>query len=406
MLLNFTVENFRSFKGRCELWMEAADEPLGLETHVVEVGDARVLRTAAIFGANASGKSNLFQAMALALGLLRSPDEGERRAWLASVQPFRFSAEAVDFPTEFEFDLLVQEARYQYDFSVLKGTILSESLCLYGEDRSNPIFLRQEGRYCFPDAAYAKILQPLAARNADDQLFLATAAAAGAEPAARVFDWFQTADVLDLQAASLRQKIMPLLIEQMQADEDHSLKEFLCKLLHKANIDICDYSVEGEGDAARLRFVHNLGERMYTDGPYAFDASLDAEDESEGTIQLLLLGVILKWEFEEGGTLFIDDFDAHFHPLLVCYLVRLFHDPEINRANAQLIFSARTTELLSPRLLRRDEIYFVDKDRGIGTSYFYSLQEFEPTSQKDIRKAYLLGRYDAVPRVNDGELLF
>lgn len=216
-----------------------------------------------------------------------------------------------------------------------------------------PIFLRQEGRYCFPDAAYAKILQPLAARNADDQLFLATAAAAGVEPAARVFDWFQTADVLDLQAASLRQKIMPLLIEQMQADEDHSLKEFRCKLLHKADIDICDYSVEGEG-----------------------------------------------------GTLFIDDFDAHFHPLLVCYLVRLFHDPEINRANAQIIFSARTTELLSPRLLRRDEIYFVDKDRGIGTSYFYALQEFEPTSQKDIRKAYLLGRYDAVPRVNDGELPF
>lgn len=118
MLLNFTVENFRSFKGRCELWMKAADETLGLETHVAEVGDVRVLRTAAIFGANASGKSNLFQAMALALGLLRSPDEGERRAWLASAQPFRFSAEAMDFPTEFEFDFLVQGERYQYDFSV------------------------------------------------------------------------------------------------------------------------------------------------------------------------------------------------------------------------------------------------------------------------------------------------
>lgn len=406
MLLNFTVENFRSFKGRCELWMEAADEALGLETHVAEVGDVRVLRTAAIFGANASGKSNLFQAMALALGLLRSPDEGERRAWLASVQPFRFSAEAVDFPTEFEFDFLVQGERYQYDFSVLKGTILSESLCLYGEEYSHPIFLRQEGRYCFPDAAYAKNLQPLAARNADDRLFLATAAAAGAEPAVRVFDWFQGVDSIDLQVASLRQKIMPLLISQMQADKDHSLKDFLCTLLHKADIDICDYTVEGEGDAARLRFVHNIGEGMYTDDAYAFDASLGAEDESEGTIQLLLLGVILKWAFEEGGTLFIDDFDVHFHPLLVCYLVRLFQDSEVNRANAQLIFSARTTELLSLRVLRRDEIYFVDKDRRTGASDFYSLQEFEPTSKKDIRKAYLLGRYGAVPRVNDGELPF
>ncbi|MGN1023096.1 MAG: ATP/GTP-binding protein [Lachnospiraceae bacterium] len=404
MLLNFTVENFRSFKGRCELWMEAADEPLGLETHVAEVGDARVLRTAAIFGANASGKSNLFQAMALALGVLRSPDERARRAWLAAVQPFRFSEEAVDFPTEFEFDFLVQGERYQYDFSVLKGAILSESLCLYGEEYSHPIFLRQENRYRFPDTAYAKNLQPLAARNADDQLFLVTAAAAGAEPAAQVFDWFQSVDVLDLQDASLRQKIMPLLIEQLQADEDHSLKDFLCTFLHKADIDICDYIVEGEGDAARLRLVHSAAERMYADDE--FDASLDAEDESEGTIQLLLLGVIFKWAFEEGETLFIDDFDAHFHPLLVCYLVRLFQDPEINRADAQLIFSAHTTDLLSPRILRRDEIYFVDKDRRSGVSDFYSLQEFKPTSYKDIRKAYLLGRYDAVPRVNDGELLY
>lgn len=280
---------------------------------------------------------------------------------------------------------------------------MTESLCLYGEEYSHPIFLRKEGDYCFPFAAYEKKLRSLVARNADDRLFLATAAVAGAKPAVEVFDWFQRVSVFNMQSDSLRSNMIPILIARIQADKDHSMKEFLCTLLHEADIDICDYFLVGEGDTAELRLVHNVVERLYVDEKV--DASLRLEDESEGTINLLLLGIMLEWAFEEGRTLFLDNFDTHFHPLLVCHLVRLFQDPEINRANAQLILSARMTELLSPRVLRRDEIYFVDKDRNTGASHCYSLQEIEPTSRKDIRKAYLAGRYGAVPNVVNNPVL-
>lgn len=117
-----------------------------------------------------------------------------------------------------------------------------------------------------------------------------------------------------------------------------------------------------------------------------------------------MMSPILKQAFEEGRILCIDEFDSSLHPLLVLYLVGLFHDPEVNKKNAQLILSSHTTELLSSRVMRSDQIYFVEKDQSTGASELYSLDEFIPGASKDIRKAYLLGRYGAVPRINDGEL--
>ena len=121
------------------------------------------------------------------------------------------------------------------------------------------------------------------------------------------------------------------------------------------------------------------------------------------TANLFFFAPIIKRAFETGETLCIDEFDESLHPLLVHYLVGLFIDPEVNKKNAQLIVSTHTSGLLNLKALRRDQIYFVEKDRFTGCSTLYSLDEFSPRTREDIQKAYLLGRYGSIPNLGNGD---
>ena len=119
-----------------------------------------------------------------------------------------------------------------------------------------------------------------------------------------------------------------------------------------------------------------------------------------------MLSPVLYDAFLHGKIICIDEFDTSLHPLLVGYLVSLFHDPAVNTGNAQLIISSHTTTLLSRRFLRDDEIYFVEKDKKTGVSDLYSLDEFSPRKQMNIRNAYLLGRFGAIPEIENGEIVW
>ena len=122
-------------------------------------------------------------------------------------------------------------------------------------------------------------------------------------------------------------------------------------------------------------------------------------EESKGTQNLFLFSPILKRAFETGETLCIDEFDASLHPMLVRYLFSLFNNPHINKTHAQLIVSAHSLVLMSLKNLRRDQIYFVEKNRKTGKSELYSLDEFSPRKAEDVRKAYMLGRYGSIPDI-------
>ena len=126
---------------------------------------------------------------------------------------------------------------------------------------------------------------------------------------------------------------------------------------------------------------------------------LSLGEESQGTRNLFLFSPVLKRAFETGETLCIDEFDTSLHPMLIRYLLSLFHNPRINRANAQLIVSSHAMVLMSLEDLRRDQIYFVEKDRKTGVSELYSLDEFSPRKEENIRKAYMLGRYGSIPDI-------
>ncbi len=436
LLLQFTVENYRSFQHKCVLSMEAAadkdlqgsdgQENALHEDHVVRAGKDRVLRTAAIFGANAAGKSNIFKALTTAIRLIRSSNMLQMGEPLTLIEPFRFSEETTSAPSSFEFVFFVQGKKYVYGFSATKRRIMTEYLYIYNSYRPTTIFTRDAAKspeYHFTNAACRRELAPIIARNTDNKLFLATATAWNSKVTAVPFSWFQLIDTYSSNYNNLFPRIMPLL----EDDKDQSLKAFICRVLHEADINIQGYTVESRevSDAEFLRqFPSQLLELLPTEfkqSPHRTvdvrfqhhitadhdeigkEYTMDLRDESDGTVNLFMLSPVLKQAFEEGRIVCVDEFDNSLHPLLVLYLVGLFHNPAINRANAQLIISSHTMDLLSEHIMRRDQIYFVEKDQKTGASELYSLDEFQGTS-RDIRKAYLLGRYGAIPTIQDGEL--
>lgn len=432
MLLQFTVENFRSFKTKCTLSLEPGnDETSDMDNHVAVIGREQILRTAVIFGPNAAGKSNIFKALTAAILLIRTSNTRQVGDLLLPIVPFLFSETTKEAPSHFEFVFMAQGTKYIYGFSATKRRIVTEYLYKYNSMNSvrpATIFERDadaDKEYHFTNAVYKKELAPLIARNTANKLFLATATIWNSKTTAVPFSWFQMIDTYSSDYNTLFPKIVPLL----QEDKDNSLKQFIRNMLHAADINIQDYSFESKDisddeffrhlpsqlvemlpqdfkqshhTSVNVKFMHHIDEKdAVQDGK---DFSLELRDESNGTINLFMLSPILKQAFEEGRIVCIDEFDNSLHPMLVLYLVGLFHDPEINKANAQLIISSHTTELLSSRIMRRDQIYFVEKNQKTGTSELYSLDEFAPGASKDIRKAYLLGRYGAVPTIDDGEL--
>ena len=213
-----------------------------------------------------------------------------------------------------------------------------------------------------------------------------------------------------------------------ESDTDQSLRSFTTKLLQEADVNISDYQFESS-NYAKENFMRDIGappvvretfsmlpnvlkrydintlHRIRNDqGENVF--SLPLPLESRGTQNIFLLSPILKRAFETGETVCVDEFDSSLHPMLISYLVRLFHNPSVNRNNAQLIITTHDVTLLSLKELRRDQVYFVEKDQSTGASELYSLDEFSPRNNEDIRKAYMLGRYGSVPNVGDGDLLW
>ncbi len=423
MLLQFSAENFRSFRERAVLSLEASKDEL-FPDHVALAGKERILKTAAIYGANAAGKSNIFNALTAAILTLRLSNARQVGELLSQIEPFAFSEETRHAPTAFEFVFMAAEKKYVYGFSATTKEITEEYLYTYHSARPSTIFEREGETYRFTNAAIKKELEPIIQRNTKNKLFLATATAWNAKSTQEACLWFDRIDTYTNNYNALISKDIPL----FENDTDGRLKDFICDLLKKADINISAYEYKSQDESpekwlSRLPdevrsllplAVHAGNHKTYTilmnhhilgkDGEKTWQLNLN--DESQGTKNLFMLSPILYDAFRHGKIICIDEFDASLHPLLVGYLVGLFHDPELNTGNAQLIISSHTTILLSRRLSRDDEIYFVQKNQKTGTSELYSLDEFSPRKQMNIRKAYLLGRFGAIPEIEGGETLW
>lgn len=423
MLLQFSVENFRSFRERAVLSLEAAKDET-FPAHIATAGKEKILKTAAIFGANAAGKSNIFLALTAAILAIRLSNARQVGETLSMIEPFAFSEETKGSPSAFEFVFLASGKKYVYGFSATPKEITEEYLYTYRSARPSTIFERKGENYHFTNATIKKELEPIIQRNTKNKLFLATATAWNAKSTRDACLWFDRIDTYNNNYSALISKDIPMI----ENDTDGSLKRFICDVLQKADINISAYEYKSQ-DLSAEKWLASLPVELRTVIPTAIalgkhkaytilmnhriqgekgekEWQLDFDSESQGTKSLFMLSPILYDAFRQGKIICIDEFDASLHPLLVGFLVELFHDPETNTGNAQLIISSHTTTLLSRNLARDDEIYFVEKNQKTGASELYSLDEFAPDKQMNIRKAYLLGRFGAIPEIEGGDILW
>lgn len=416
MLVEFRVSNFRSLRDEQVLSLVASSDKTFRDTNTSTTGLAAVpalLRSAVVYGANASGKSNLIKALQYMRGVVAESATLIQPGQSFAVQPFRLDTASADQPTEFEVTFIVAGIRYQYGFAMTQQRIVREHLLVYKAAKPQRWFTRDvdadtgKDVYEFgPGLKGAKNLWEGATRS--NALFLSMAVQLNSEALRPVFDWFIDGLVIFNEQAILTPQASIQLLKQEEG------RKQICDFLAAADISIADIEVvtrkvpgqavhfdpvagktevrAEEVEQHQLRFSH-VTER----GKAVFDLL----DESNGTRNLLFLAGPVLDILRKGSTLVIDELDTSLHTLLVRELVRLFHRPEVNTGGAQLIFSTHDTSLLdAPDLFRRDQIWFVEKDRDQASSVV-SLSEFSPRKNEALERGYLIGRYGGIPFLSD-----
>ena len=411
MLIEFSVKNFLSFKEKVTLSLEKENGNENAENTFV-YNNEELLKTAVIYGANASGKSNLIKAFTTAILMVRNSNMISLGGKWDVLKPFLFSEDTNNSPSEFEFIFIANKIKYRYFFSADVNRIYNESLDAYYSQKPTNIFTRKNTtEYSFINSD-KKTLESIASKNTENKLFLTSATTWNYEKTKDAFLWFLNSIDTHVSFDSMLDQD---LINYSNNDED--LKEFTLKLLKESDIFIKDLRVSyEEKDVDNSSFIvnnKNQGPLKMKSVKIAMDHeivdsqkqtkiyTLDIEEESSGTKILFALAPILKRAFEKTKIIIVDELEKSLHPTLVKYIVKLFNNEKLNTNNSQLIFTTHAISLLSLDLFRRDQIWFTEKNALTGNSDLYPLDSFSVRKEENIEKGYINGRYGAIPFIKD-----
>jgi uncharacterized protein len=410
MLVEFRVRNFRSFRDEAVLNLVASRDKTNEETSIKATGNKsvpRLLRAAAIYGANAGGKSNLVRAMQLLRGIVN--DSAKLQAGEAiNVQPFRLDPAFAEQPVEFEMTFLLDNVRHQFGFTLTPHKILSEWLIVYKSTQPATWYERnfneraQKYEYKFSAQLLgAKAVWSDATR--DNALFLSTAVQLNSEQLRPIFA-FLTGGLVILENGNI--PAPDYTISHIERNNADSVREFLSA----ADIGIAEIRLKKQTarlhnvrlDPATGQFESVAAEPREINVPTfehkaaSGSAMFDLPDESEGTQKLFAFAGPIFGILENGQVLVVDELDRSLHALLVRQLISIFQNPDINQKGAQLIFTTHDTSLLDGELLRRDQIWFAEKDED-QTSHLRPLSDFSARKGEALERGYLSGRYGGVP---------
>lgn len=419
MLIEFSVENFRSIKVRQTLSMAANQGSEHRDTHLFQPalpGVPALVRSAAIYGPNASGKTNLIKALQAMQTIVIGSTTKLQRGEEIPVTPYLFSQETVNAPSTFEVVFIHSGVRYQFGFSASRERIHEEWLFAYPKGRVQRWYHRvfdpgkSEYEWQLGDKLQGqKQLWKDATRA--NALFLSTAIQLNSDQLKPVFDWF--AQTLKVMTSIELGQHFTLYVCSRKDLSDNKRKDIV-DLLQLADFAVEDFSVEersfSESDlppdipeslqktlVEQLNTLPNYRTQIAHSTDDGNLAPLDLEDESTGTRKFFFLAGPCLASLEMGNILCIDELNDNLHPLLVEFLVKLFHAPSTNPGNAQLVFTTHETSILNQDMFRRDQIWFCDKGRGQATT-LYPLTDFHPRKeQENLERSYLSGRYGALP---------
>ena len=425
MLIEFRTGNYLSFKKPVTLSLLAANPVKEHEdTNVIPLDRYRLLRSAAVYGANASGKSNLLNALVfMRWFVISSSKEGQAQEAIG-VDPFRLDVATESKPSLLETTFLLNGLRYRYGFEADRKRIHREWLLKAERIKETPLFLREDdGIEVMRGFAEGRGIEE---RTRENALFLSVVANFNGQTAMKIVEWFQ-----DLRAIhGLHEgQYAPVSIEMLKDDEQRP--DFV-EFIRRADLGVRDLLIKEEDfdtsqalqyltEEGRKRFLRDFAEaktvsintvhNKYSDTDIVGTALMDFDDdESEGTRKFLRLAGPMLQALKEGAVVIADELEAKLHPLLTRALVRLFLSKKTNPNNAQLVFTTHDTNLLRHLNLRRDQVWFTEKTQQEATD-LYSLAEIRLPKGTKVRKDasfdrdYVRGKYGAVPYLGDFEAL-
>ncbi len=418
MLIEFSLENFRSIKDQVTLSLVASpDKSLDNNLITTEVlKKDNLLRSAILYGANASGKSNVVSAFNSLKNLVMLSHTFQKGTEI-SYSPFKLDNNYLSKPTKFKVVFIKNNIKYVYGVSFTNEKIIEEYLYYYPEDRKAIIFERKDTNY-YKFTIDKKEQKFLSEKTLDNVLYLSSSTQLNYKKTAEAFDWFK--NTLAIIGATDHPQLIDFTMRSL--NKDAKSKELILKALLEADLGINDitasfekisideipvmiqkqlkFMVSGKGDDVEKMNIKTIHKVLNEKGE-EHKVEFNFEEESEGTKRMFAL--IGPWidALNNGRVLVVDELDTKLHHFLNVFLIKLFQDPTQNKNNAQLIFTTHNTNLLDLDLFRRDQIWFTEKDLRAGNTDLYSLIEFSPRKDKNVRKGYLVGRYGAIPFISE-----
>jgi AAA15 family ATPase/GTPase len=422
MLIQFSVKNFKTFKEKATLSLVASnyDKETRENDNISNdtIYNLRILKSAVIYGANASGKSKFMEALMFMKSFaIRSSKESQKGEEI-NVEPFKLNNESEKQPSEFEVIFLYKKEMFRYGFEVNKDKIVSEWLYHKPKTKEVELFYRDLQKFDTHTRNFSKgatlVREDLIRNNA---LLLSVAAQFNDATCENIIEWFKNLKTISglkeegyqgytmdktkdpkhkdkilelLKAADLGIqdiKLEMLDVTKLPKDMPKELRDFIIKKSKEEDAELfSDILTSHKKYDANKKHIENI------------NFSLD-DDESFGTKKFFALTGPVLDAIENGYTLVVDELDSKLHPNLVCKVVSLFNSKKLNPKNAQLIFNTHDTNLLSSGLFRKDQIWFTEKDK-YGEAKLYSLADFKSdTVRKNeaFEDNYIRGKYGAVP---------
>ena len=414
MLIEFSFSNYRSFRGKNTLSLESLKKKKGL------------LPLVAIYGKNGGGKSNLIRAFWLAVKFICNAQMTQGAGVLVPVDPFKLNDYSTETPTSFEFIYKYKGIKYIYGFSATKEKICEEYLYHYPKGFRAQVFKRTGQEFSFiQDKAFKQLISKAVAEN---QLYFSVANTMNESVCAEAMKFFTESIVFSREFEDLPGQIrlnyhnnnvlksmkqyaqradvgitdMKFEMKNTEIDVDDTIPEDAPPELSRALKSF----VSALSDNSQVKIQRNeIKARTYHTGisknGEISQYELGLEDESDGTLRLMALAAAIDRTIDNGGIFVADELEKGLHPLLTEYIVNKFQNSEINKNNAQLIFTTHDTEIMRQHFLDADQFYFVDKDRQTGESELYSVDGLGKKNNADIRTGYLIGKFGGVPELGE-----
>jgi len=420
MLLSFKVKNFRSIKDEISLDLQATSDDTMKSDVIFESNDVSLLKSTAIFGSNASGKSSIFKAFFVFRTMIL---ESLLRSNIAGDLPnefFRLSSDTENKPSFFEATFLIDGEILSYGFEIDKKIVSAEWL---KQKRSNVILFERKKQTIESNKNYFKegLSEALKTQTSERVLFLSVLAGNNQPTSKKIVQFIQN---INLISGAERGNTLNYSFGQFLNNPE--MAEMMKEFVLRADFGVFDIKADEKVITAKeiknipdkfkellfkeeskiaersLKFLHKKYDNQ---GKEAGGEAMDFfTEESDGTQQMFALSAPIIDTLNNGKVLFVDEIDSSLHPILCQYLISLFNSKERNSKKAQLIFTTHDISVLSEDFLRRDQVYFTNKS-DFGATELFSLSDISERKGVNFAKRYLEGRYDALPYIADFENL-